>query len=767
VHLKQIEISGFKSFAAPTVLSFEMSDKKNAKKGVHGMTAVVGPNGSGKSNVSDALRWVMGEQSMKNLRGKKSEDVIFAGSATKSKQSMARVALVFDNRDKKIPIEYEEVVIERKMFRSGDSEYLINGARVRLLDVVDLLAQAGMGKSSHCVVGQGMTDAILGATPAERRLMIEDAAGVKHFQLRKIRSEKKLDKTRDNLTRTRELISEVEPRLKILKRQADQAAKSKVVYDELKSLQRVYFACLWNSFHDKHVQLDKKQADAEKALSNAEQIVDKLTAQISAEAKKVENANVVSSFEDEKNSFYAELRKIDQEIASAKGQVEIQNERKIQEQKIKSVPVDLSYVRKQLDNANTQSEKIEKTLTEMAESEVEVHFPKIRKMVIELRESIAKLHSDAGRKTVQLPQNIDDQKIKKIDIAIEEAQSTVKNGESQREEVQKGIDLIDKKIAEGLREDREARTQFFVLEKDHREKQRSLDSAKDVTNSIKIELAKLEVHEEDVAAQTAHALGVDVKSLSFDANDATYDINLEQSELRINGLQAEYERIGAIDPLVVEEYEETRERYEFLTTECSDLEKAISSLRDIITEMDKKIHEAFVKAYKDINEEFTKYFRILFNGGNAKLKKIDVELGGKKTDTDDEEIDTEKKKHKTEIGIEILASPPGKKISQLSLLSGGERSLTSIAMLFAIIAYNPPPFAVLDEVEAALDEANSRRLAKIFAELSTQTQFVIITHNRETMRHADMLYGVTMAKDGASQILSVKIDQLTDKDTTA
>jgi chromosome segregation protein len=244
-------------------------------------------------------------------------------------------------------------------------------------------------------------------------------------------------------------------------------------------------------------------------------------------------------------------------------------------------------------------------------------------------------------------------------------------------------------------------------------------------------------------------------------------------EAKINMLRSEYDQIGGIDPMVIDEYKEMQERFNLLVNESKDLEEAIEQLKEVVKEMDKKIHEAFVGAFKQINEEFTKYFRILFNGGNAKLFKINVEKVVPKVDGEEnlndsngdenEEILTEENlqsSEKTELGIEISATPPNKKVKHLLLLSGGERTLTSIAMLFAVIAYNPPPFIILDEVEAALDEANSRRLAKIFAELSSKTQFIIITHNRETMRHSDVLYGVTMGNDGISQVLSVKLEQI-------
>ena len=221
------------------------------------------------------------------------------------------------------------------------------------------------------------------------------------------------------------------------------------------------------------------------------------------------------------------------------------------------------------------------------------------------------------------------------------------------------------------------------------------------------------------------------------------------------------EHIGTIDPLVGEEYEETKTRFEFLSGESEDLKKAIDSLQTVIKEMDEKISHAFQDAFKEIKKKFEEYFKIIFGGGKAELELVKISKRKRGEEDDLEEGDEDEASEKTsEIGIEIFACPPGKKITNLSMLSGGERSLTSLALLFAIIAHNPPPFAVLDEVEAALDEANSRRFGKMLGELSLHTQFIAITHNRETMGQAGLLYGVTMGQDGVSQLLSVRLDQV-------
>jgi chromosome segregation protein len=334
-------------------------------------------------------------------------------------------------------------------------------------------------------------------------------------------------------------------------------------------------------------------------------------------------------------------------------------------------------------------------------------------------------------------------------------------------EAEEEIDNIEKNISKEVASDREKRQNFFEIERKLRIKQDELNRFKDKYNDSKIALAKVEVREEDLKKEVKDELKIDVSELG----ESHEQIDRASFEREIIKLKVKMEQIGGIDPMVQEEYLETSKRFEFLTNESQDLEKAIISLKDIIKEMDQKIGKVFADTFEEINKEFIKYFKTIFGGGQAHLAKIKVknpraklrnaelEEAGAENEGDDES-EIEKENESEEIGIEIFANPPGKKITNLSMLSGGERSLTSLALLFAIISHNPPPFSILDEVEAALDEANSKRFGRIITELSQNTQFIIITHNRETMRQASLLYGVTMSEDGISKLLSVRLDQV-------
>ncbi len=355
--LKKVEISGFKSFAQKSSLEFLPTCYLKSGRNSHcGITAIVGPNGSGKSNIADAIRWAMGEQSMKNLRGKKSEDIIFSGSGKKARMGSAMVTLYFDNSDKKLPVDFSEVTITRKLFRSGESEYLINGRRVRLIDVIDLLAKAGVGRESYCVINQGMSDAVLSANPVDRRTIIEDAAGVKPYQIKKERALRKLESTEINLQRVGDLISEITPHLRLLKRQADKAAKSKDLAEKLRENQHQLYSWLWHNFQSEKdkISMEKRQLGIE--MMNLQRAVDKLNDEVMAEENRAENTDHITNLEKEREKLFGLLNKLERDLVVSDGRLQIEKEKmakakkeqeerekaekekKIKEDRVKNIP---------------------------------------------------------------------------------------------------------------------------------------------------------------------------------------------------------------------------------------------------------------------------------------------------------------------------------------------------------------------------------------------------------------------------------------------
>ncbi len=769
--LKKLEINGFKSFATKTVLDFSMS---NNEDGIRGITAIVGPNGSGKSNIADAMRWVIGEQSMKNLRGKKAEDIIFSGSGKKARLGGAQVSLYFDNSKKIIPLEFEEVVITRKIFRSGESEYLINGSRVRLQDVVDILAKAGIGKESHAIINQGMADAILSATPLERRFVIEEAAGVKQYQIKKERALRKLEATRENLARVSELIEEIRPNLRFLKRQAERAAQSEVVAKNLKEKQITLYSYLWNKFTQEKISLSEEKNALGVKMMNAQRETDRLADEANSQPKEERNNEKIVELGKKQQEKRNELNELEREMLILSGRIEIEKEKQksiqiIEEIKIKSQPVNLAYIKDNLKKIRIDQEIL---IEKVGRAENLDDLKKIKELAVLIGKRLDELRIDIDKgkkeeKNLEIkPKEIE---LSKVDLPVVlEFQAKIERMRQKKYELEKELQKIFDNMQIEAKEDRDRRQHFFQLEKELRLKQDLLSKLKDRYNEFKVSLAKVEVREEDLRAKILEELKINVDCLREEVDMNVDHFNLERE---ISKLKFQMEQIGGIDPLVVAEYEETNKRFEFLSKESLDLENAMESLKEVVREMEERVEEKFHATFDEINKEFSKYFHIIFGGGDARLTKVNVrskKIKEAMAEDKSEEINNENnnqeqeetKEEKGETGIDIFACPAGKRINNLSVLSGGERSLTSLALLFAIIAHNPPPFSILDEVEAALDEANSKRFSGIIRDLSSHTQFIAITHNRETMRQASALYGVTMGEDGVSRLLSVKIDQI-------
>jgi chromosome segregation ATPase len=757
VYLKKLEINGFKSFANKTTLDF-LPECNIAEGGKCGITAIVGPNGSGKSNVADAIRWVIGEQSSKNLRGKKSEDLIFAGTDKKGRLGAASVTLYFDNSDKRIPIEFAEVSISRKIFRSGESEYLINGSRVRLMDIVDLLAKAGIGKDSYCVITQGMSDAVLNATPVERRTIFEDAAGVKQYQIEKERALRKLESTRENLVRVDALTTEIEPHLKNLRRQAEKASQGKDVAVKLHEKQVLLYSYLWDNFQGERGTLAKERDSVQKQVFDIEIETNTLQKEVAEASRVMEDQTKEESLEKELATLRDEGNTLLRDRSIVEGKIEIEKEKQKEQEVIRVVPVDLNYVRQALSEIRDHQAELIKRIQNVEKLE---DLQDIREFAQVIKQKLHDLDEKAGhgsveeKKIIALPE---DEK-RQSDERLADYEKEKKSLNAKLEQLQKLLSQKENELQSIREASRTSRETFFAKEKLWREKEQQLTVLKDTLNEVKVRLARVEVREEDLVTLVREELHMNVEDLKYDGTP----VEKEKLEREIARLKVEVEHIGTIDPLVVEEYKETEERFQFLTRESADLKQAIESLRVVVKEMDQKIDDVFQDAFKEIRKKFEAYFKIIFGGGKAELNMIKIKRR-KSGDGEEGELEEENEEaseeEADEFGIEIFACPPGKKITNLSMLSGGERSLTSLALLFAIISHNPPPFAVLDEVEAALDEANSRRFSKMLQELSDHTQFIAITHNRQTMEQAGLLYGVTMGQDGVSQLLSIRLDQI-------
>lgn len=1014
MYLKQLEISGFKSFANPTTLTFSPP-----REGNFSITAIVGPNGSGKSNVADAIRWVLGEQSPKQLRGKKSEDVIFSGSEGRGQLSLASVSMVLDNRDHRANVEYEELIITRRVYRSGESEYLINGNQVRLLDLQLLLAQAQFGHGSYGVIGQGMIDRLLLQSAAERKSFFDEAVGIKEFQIKRHQSYLKLVRTRENITEADQLLTEIEPHLKTLKKQVKKLAERQSVEGELTRLQTDYYAALYAQlsaeittrnttiatlsaqFSEQEKKLLAVQTElAELARSSSRQeqfnVLEReyeritrskneverqeslITGRLHTEYNKVGQQNVawleekMAQITARRQELSAERDRLEQELVTrreTRQQVELQAETITRERA--EVAAQLSRLEKKWFDARqadheisfsglrtaeeimrarhqfgavhglvaqlgTVSEKLRLALEVAAGAQLSsivvgddrvaeqcirflkerqlgvatflpinkirprpippdvrgyLNRPGVHGLAVDLvqynsefadifsfvygstlivdsidtareigigrlrmvtesgdvletsgsmkggyrRVSAGGLHfvgnrglsagenladleqelnktrtasQDLETRAVQIQTQVAEARLvermleEKVKIAedqvraentawseleAERALSTMKPEDytvlaaeltTERTNLAQKITELDAELArvrsdmaELNRQEEIKRQRVFALQDEMHEAQTELNTTTAHKNSEQLELVKLETRREDVATSGYEALKQPPAIWLANRQEEYAPTQLEVVKSEIEKLHYRLSLIGGIDEEVLVEHEQVEARYNGLSSQLTDLKKAAADIETLIAELDaimKKKHKA---AFTKIKQEFARYFAILFEGGKADLVEVyeDESVVEAETAVEGEaeagEIEPDLAPKRTTrpakilAGIEVVAEPPGKRIKNIASLSGGERTLTSIALVSAILHTNPPPFVFLDEVEAALDEANTVRFNQILQELSLQSQFILITHNRATMHAADLLYGVTMGNDGVSKLLSVKLQE--------
>lgn len=713
--LKRLEINGFKSFAKPAVLEFPTK-----------ITAIVGPNGSGKSNVADSLRWVLGEQSMKSLRGKKGEDLIFGGSQQAARMGKASVSLVFDNKKKVFPVEFDEVIISRRIYRDGANEYLLNESQVRLKDIIELLSKVGLGASQHHIIAQGDADRILYASPKERKSMIEEALGLKIFELKKVEAERKLAGTAENIKQVESLRREIQPHLKYLDQQAQKMKNASELRKELEVLTADYVSREVKTLADEEEDIKKgksplvdKLKTLEAALREAENILGKesgaSSAQIFFEAQKKLDASLAV--------LTQKRREAERDITKMEAVAERPAERKedsLPKEKVKAVLLDLA---KDLESASSSGTMEAVRNTIFAATQKIYNF----------------LESLGGSKFSQEKENVSGQL------------------KQRKEEILK-IDKEEEDLGQKKR----------ALEKDYSEKAERIANEGSLFRQKTEEIARVRDELRTVVSREEKLLMLK-KEFELDFSwwqekPGTGGENLSEAERiqmrkKIERLKIRLEEAGGVDENVIKEYDETKKRDEFLVKELEDLKKAVESLSSVFGDLAGRIEKDFDQGLSKINKLFGDFFHEIFGGGKAEIKLMKPQ---KKKVQPEEDEGWESEIEDEEEGIEIIVDIPRKRIKSLNMLSGGERALTSIALLFAMSTVNPPPFLVLDETDAALDEANSNRYASMLRELGKKTQLVVVTHNRETMKAADVLYGVTMGNDGVSKLLSIKFEEAED-----
>lgn len=979
MYLKEIKATGFKSFA--DTIDIELTN---------GISGIVGPNGSGKSNVVDAVRWVLGEQSVKQLRGEGAmSDVIFTGSKSRRAASFASVTLVFDNSDKYLNIEYDEVQIKRTIYKTGENEYFINNTKTRLKDILELFMDTGASKESFNIISQGDVANILSGKAEDRRVIFEEASGVLKYKKRKDEALRKLSKTHDNMARVDDIISELNTNMEPLKKQSEDA---KIYLEKKEKLENVEIALTVNDIEKYNYEYkyskekvseltlsitkmlsenSSEQAKIETIKNNISKLNSELylkqqeLVKVSANAEKLSGEKAMISERSKYNSEDVKLHdniislkekilKIESQISALNKEIESEkSNNKVIGEKLNNTEIKLSEIEKNKENLNSKlNQKLREITAQKHRKEVLINSlennsslpysvknvlnnPKLtgihgvlgkllefeekysEALEVSLMSSVSHIvcdneedakeavrylkNNNLGRATflpisVIKPRSIDSESyetIKSMNGFVDIASNLVKydtkyrnivlsllgtivvvdnidnanliskklknrykvvtmTGEvvniggsitggslkkssilSERYELEnviKDIDVLDSEIKEIENKINEVDDNYTNLELEKnsiiisvnsnseilKNKYNVLDDLTNEKSTLMAELSnnqnivnnvitneeekilneyykeiekrdelnieinqihkKIELENEDLINNESslknnnqeynkaqeelksHEIKVnrlDVKidnllniltndySISYEKAKEKYILEIDSDEARsiVSTLKREIKSLGDVNVGAIEEYDRVKERYEFLNKQKEDLTNAENVLLEIITEMDDIMKDKFSSTFNKIKEAFNETFRKLFNGGKAELKL-----------TDPSNI--------LETGIDIIALPPGKKLQHISLLSGGEKTLTAIALLFSILKVRPVPFCILDEVEAALDEVNVDNFGKYLKEFKGDTQFIIITHKKKTMEYADVLYGITMQESGVSKLVSVKLEEL-------
>ncbi len=747
--LKSIELFGFKSFAKKAQLNFNTP-----------ISSIVGPNGSGKSNVAEAFRFVLGEQSIKSLRGKRVEDLIFNGGKDAPRANRASVKVIFDNTRRVFNLDFDEVALERVIHRDSVSEYFINGSPVRLRDIIELLASAHIGASGHHIISQGEADKILNANIKERREMIEDALGLKIFHYKKEDSRRKLEKTEENIKQVESLRREIAPHIKFLKKQVEKIEKTLEMREQLKNFYLEYF-----KREDEYIKAEKAKLAEEKSVP------------------------------------LAELHRLEQELRYAKDILAKSESKDVKSDEIMSLESSLRETRlakdllmREIGRIEGEVSYLDRQRNKIMQAATSVEAKKVDLTAVESLIQIVTGHIDEGAHSEDLSV------IKSVLVKIKNIlREFVVNNKDQvddtaQKELEEEIRLLKQKKSEADTELVDLKNKEFnfttkynaVKDEIEKEKDSNRDAEKAVfrimaeQNEINTRLASLQNREEKLRidennfkqelTEAGVLVGLDaVRYKDIVVENIYEERNLQEERRRsIERLKIRIEDagVGSSDE-VLKEYREVSERDAFLEKELTDLNVSSVSLQALIKELDDKLTTEFKFGVEKINTQFQDFFSKMFGGGTAKLSVI-REIKKKRKDTDmsileEENMDNENsgqaEDEESEEGIDIEVNLPKKRIKGLMMLSGGERALTSIALLFAMSQVNPPPFIILDETDAALDEANSKKYGDMIAELSKYSQLILVTHNRETMSRAGIIYGVTMGSDGVSKLLSIQFEE--------
>ena len=801
MRLKHISLSGFKSFVDPTRIPFP-SD----------MSAVVGPNGCGKSNIIDAVRWVLGEGSAKNLRGDSMSDVIFNGSVARPASSRASVELVFDNSSGRLGGEYSsyaEISVKRQVDHEGLSSYYLNGSSCRRKDITDIFLGTGLGPRSYAVIEQEMATKLISSKPEELRSHIEEVAGISVYKERRKETESRIKKTKENLDRVNDLKNEIDRNLLKLKQQIKSVEKYDFAKQNLKKFRSLKLASNWlaSSEKVKEIELNEKRQEIEiqKKISEKEKINTRI------EEARNNQSNLLLQIEKMQESFYssgAEISKSEQELISLEERVvSINNEIESIDKKIISLSSNINFEKNAIDKtrislegeansleeakndferlqiSSSPEEFLDKLLSDIGSLIVKIkNLSEGNNFEIELKEVLsdsANIQSGLSRykaefknisaaekgalnekreKYTRAIQEVANKnlEISKLEGAIHSKQKEIETFQNKTKELSQSREslmgpineikeeikpLLDKRSGNqneltSLRNNFErTNEEIRTLEKNLNTEEIKIEELKSLSNSSVVEKQKFITEAEILQKQIQSEYG----ELQTVLDKLQPDFNLAFIENEIERFNNQIESIGPINLAANEEFKIEEERNLEIQSQLNELNKAIDTLQSAIKKIDQESRTKFQDTLDSVNAEIAKLFPKLFGGGHAKLELIGEDV--------------------LESGVVLKAMPPGKKNVSVSQLSGGEKAMSAIAMVFSFFSLNPSPFCILDEIDAPLDDLNTFRYISMVEEMSKKIQFIFITHNKISMEKSKHLMGITMEEAGVSRLVSVDVEE--------
>jgi len=789
---KKIQLNGFKSFAEKTTFLIEK-----------GLTGIVGPNGCGKSNIVESLRWCMGETSAKSMRGSGMEDVIFSGTSNKPSKNLAEVSVSLSNKDKDGPIQYkelEDIQIRRKIEKDKGSKFYINDKEVRAKDAQMFFADLSTGAHSPSIISQGRIGALVTAKPVDRKAILEEAAGISGLHARRHEAELRLSAAENNLKRADDLRKQKEKQLSNLQKQAEEATRYKIISEEIKKVEAgLYFLRLKDI--DNEIKLENEiNNEAETELKNFNLKLEEIEKKIKVESDKVdpvrdkniENISKIQRLNLELKSLDEESDRIKNEIENIKSSLKTigddidreksividanSNEKRLKEEKNDLIEIDSKYY----DTEKKSNEDLDST-----KKKLNVEIDKVKELILAHKNDEAVTILDRCKEIIEVYADIysknqsikkesikRNERIKIIEKEIESWRNLLLNSEKminelnqRKQKLSNNLEELEKQPQSQAEKKGQISENLRISGKEKNENEKFIDEIDKKITELRNELNTTKENSIEIRERKASS-GATVEGLNKRKNDllerikTELDLNekniLEFSNLKkeegfpdsvtqeelLDSKKREREKLGSVNLRADEETNLYIDEIKKMENDRKDLVTAILKLKESINELNQKGRERLLEAFEKVNRKFNEVYTKLFNGGNAKLELVDSE----------DPLDA---------GLEMLVSPPGKRLQSITLLSGGEQALTALSLVFAVFLTNPSPICVLDEVDAPLDDANVARFCNLLEELTkiTSTKFIIVTHHALTMSKMDRLYGVTMPEKGISQLVAVDLQK--------